>query len=671
MNKTRFTICLFLAIASVWTQAQTNLQPIGIDFFAKIRSISNVKTIGDEIFFTLRQANIKDDNYTTDLFQLVEGKAVRLTDTGHFGGYEIIGEAIVTQKQKDESTIFLKQSKGYGGPQEWLRIPYRVGQVKFLDDTHFYFTSSKREKPENSMLPDSLTAKDADKRYRIFEDLPFWSNGRGDIKPQHSLLYYYNNGEVTLLTDTLANIGSLELSPNRNFLVYIDSRYHGFKIPYGNHLYVLDTKNNKAVERAVADSVRYGLVKFIDNESLLLSVSARNEDNPQANSPYYSLNVVTGKSGLLYDGDQYPIGGGTLSDVKGNNRSDVIFEKQGIVYATTNVDYTALARLSYQSGKVTLLTPAGFTVDEYIPYQKGYLLIGSYGQGAQELFTFDGKTAPQRISDINTSLFEQYTVSKTQKIKYTNKAGQQLRGFILPPVNREPNKKYPTILNIHGGPKSAYGISFFHEMEYWANQGYAVIFANPRGSSGNGSEFAKLKGDFGGRDYDDLMSFVDAALAQIDYIDADRLGVTGGSYGGVMTNWIIGHTNRFKAAASQRSISNWVTFETLSDIGFNFGPNYTGSDIWQNVEALWRQSPLAYADKVKTPTLFIHSDEDYRCPLPEGIQMYSALKYNNVPSRIVIFKGENHELSRNGHPLNRIKRLSEITNWFDHYLKVQ
>ena len=167
------------------------------------------------------------------------------------------------------------------------------------------------------------------------------------------------------------------------------------------------------------------------------------------------------------------------------------------------------------------------------------------------------------------------------------------------------------------------------------------------------------------------MSFVDAALAQIDYIDADRLGVTGGSYGGVMTNWIIGHTNRFKAAASQRSISNWVTFETLSDIGFNFGPNYTGSDIWQNVEALWRQSPLAYADKVKTPTLFIHSDEDYRCPLPEGIQMYSALKYNNVPSRIVIFKGENHELSRNGHPLNRIKRLSEITNWFDHYLKVQ
>ena len=224
-------------------------------------------------------------------------------------------------------------------------------------------------------------------------------------------------------------------------------------------------------------------------------------------------------------------------------------------------------------------------------------------------------------------------------------------------------------MNIHGGPRCAYGTGFFHEMQYWANKGYAVIFANPRGSSGNGSGHALLKGDFGGRDYDDLMSFVDATLDQIDFIDSSRLGVTGGSYGGVMTNWIIGHTDRFRAAASQRSISNWTSFEAMSDIGYNFGQNYTGGNPWNNVEALWNQSPLAYADKVKTPTLFIHSEEDYRCPLPEGIQMYSALQFFGVPSRIVIFKDENHELSRNGKPLNRIKRLQEIINWFEKYLK--
>lgn len=239
----------------------------------------------------------------------------------------------------------------------------------------------------------------------------------------------------------------------------------------------------------------------------------------------------------------------------------------------------------------------------------------------------------------------------------------------MPPANRIKGKKYPTILDIHGGPKSAYGTSFFHEMQYWANQGYAVIFTNPTGSSGRGSEFSRLKGKFGEDDYYDLIDFTDAAIKQIDFINADKLGVTGGSYGGIMTNWIIGHTERFKAAVSQRSISNWTSFFTLSDIGYSYGEGYTGTNPWKDYEELWKRSPLAYANKVKTPTLFIHSEEDYRCPLPEGLQMFSALQSYGVPSRIVIFKGENHELSRNGRPINRIKRLSEITEWFNKYLK--
>lgn len=657
-----------LSIESAQAQ-DSRKDPIGIDFFGKLRSISQVKTIGDDIFFVLQQASVSNDNYSSDLYQLIDGKPVRLTNTGRFGGYDIIDGAIVTRKQENQQTVFYKQTRSYGGPQEWLRIPYRVGQVKFIDEHRFFFTSSKPVAQSDDHLPDSLKAKDAKTRYRVFEELPFWSNGRGDIIPQHSVLYYSSNGQVTPLTDSLANVSSLELSPDQRYLVYTDQRERGFRAPYGNHLYVLDANTLQSKELSVQDSARYGLLGFIDGENLFLSVSTRNEDNPQANAPYYKLNVRTGQSQFVYDGDRFTVGGSTISDVKSGNRSDVLFEKQGIVFKTAHVDYTPLVRLSYQGGQVQLLTPGDFSVDEYIPYKKGYLLIGAYGQDGQELFTFDGKSAPQRISDINTSLFESHTVAHAQEIRYTNKAGQQLRGFVLPPANLQPGKKYPTILDIHGGPKAAYGFGFFHEMQYWASQGYAVIFANPRGSSSNGSEFARLKGDFGGRDYDDLMSFVDAAQEQVDYIDNDRLGVTGGSYGGVMTNWIIGHTDRFKAAASQRSISNWVSFETLSDIGFNFGPNYTGSDIWQDISVLWRQSPLAYADKVKTPTLFLHSEEDYRCPLPEGLQMYSALKYFGIPSRIVIFKDENHELSRAGRPLNRIKRLQEITNWFDKYIK--
>lgn len=657
---------LFIEGSSAQTIAK---QPVGIDFFSKIRAISQVKTIGDEIFFVLQQASIENDDYSSDLYQLIDGKAVRLTNSGHFGGYDIIDDAIVTRETDDKQTTFYRRTRSYGDPQEWIRVPYRVGQVKFIDGNHFFFTSTNRVERQADDLPDSLKAKDAEKRYRIFEQLPYWSNGRGDIVPAHTALYYYADGNVTPLTDSLANVGQLSLSPNKRNLVYTDQREQGLKAIYCNDLYVLDTKTLLSKCLTIADSARYGTLQFIDDENLFLSVSTRNDDNPQANSPYYKINVTTGQSEQIYDGDLYTVGGSTLSDVKAFNNSDILFEKQGILFRTAKVDYTPLVRLSYQGAKVQLLTPDDFNVDEYIPYKKGYLLIGAYNQDGQELFTFDGKSAPQRISDINTSLFEAHSIAHPQEISYTNKAGQQLRGFVLPPINWEKGKKYPTILDIHGGPKAAYGFGFFHEMQYWASQGYAVIFANPRGSSANGSDFAYLKGDFGGRDYDDLMSFVDAAIEQIDYINTERLGVTGGSYGGVMTNWIIGHTDRFRAAVSQRGISNWVSFETLSDIGFMFGPNYTGGDIWNNVEALWQQSPLAYANKVKTPTLFLHSEEDYRCPLPEGLQMYSALKYFDVPTRMLIFKNENHELSRSGHPLNRIKRLYEITHWFDNYIK--
>jgi dipeptidyl aminopeptidase/acylaminoacyl peptidase len=162
---------------------------------------------------------------------------------------------------------------------------------------------------------------------------------------------------------------------------------------------------------------------------------------------------------------------------------------------------------------------------------------------------------------------------------------------------------------------------------------------------------------------------VDVALEQLDFIDQDRMGVTGGSYGGFMTNWIIGHTHRFMAACAQRSISNWVSKSNTTDIGYFFNKDQQQSSAWENHDELWDHSPLKYADKCKTPTLFIHSEEDYRCWITEAYQMFTALKLHHVESRLVIVKGENHELSRSGKPSRRIRRLDEITKWFDHYLK--
>ncbi|HPE67037.1 MAG TPA: prolyl oligopeptidase family serine peptidase, partial [Synergistales bacterium] len=183
--------------------------------------------------------------------------------------------------------------------------------------------------------------------------------------------------------------------------------------------------------------------------------------------------------------------------------------------------------------------------------------------------------------------------------------------------------------------------------------------------------FDDIRGKYGTVDYDDLMAFTDWAVEHLPFVDKDRLGVTGGSYGGYMTNWIIGHTDRFKAAASQRSISNWISKMGISDIGYYFVPDQQAADIWSDHEKLWFHSPLKYADRAKTPTLFIHSEEDHRCELTQGLQMFTALKLHGVETNICVFKGENHELSRSGRPRPRLTRLRKMTEWFDRFLKAK
>ena len=247
--------------------------------------------------------------------------------------------------------------------------------------------------------------------------------------------------------------------------------------------------------------------------------------------------------------------------------------------------------------------------------------------------------------------------------------GDKIRGFVLLPVDFDKNKKYPTLLSIHGGPKTEFSNIFHHEHQVFANDGYIIIYTNPHGSSGNGVKYSDIRGKYGTIDYEDLMNFTDFAIKKYPQIDENNMGVYGGSYGGFMTNWIVSHTNRFKAANSQRSISNWTSFYGVSDIGYYFAPDQTGANPWDNLEKMWEQSPIKHAKNVKTPTMFIHSDEDYRCPLEQGLQMYTRIKENGVDTKMYIFHGENHELSRSGKPKARIKRLEKIKEWFDGYLK--
>ena len=247
--------------------------------------------------------------------------------------------------------------------------------------------------------------------------------------------------------------------------------------------------------------------------------------------------------------------------------------------------------------------------------------------------------------------------------------GVDIDGWVIKPIDFDETKSYPAILDIHGGPKTVYGEVFYHEMQVWAGMGYFVFFCNPTGSDGRGNEFADIRGKYGTIDFQNIMDFTDAVLEKYPMIDRKRVGETGGSYGGFMTNWIVGHTDRFACVATQRSISNWISFYGTSDIGTFFATDQNDADFYEDVEQMWEHSPLKYAQNVKTPVLFIHSDEDYRCPMAEAMQFYTALADHGVEVRMCYFKGENHELSRSGKPKHRLRRLTEITNWMERFLK--
>ena len=278
-----------------------------------------------------------------------------------------------------------------------------------------------------------------------------------------------------------------------------------------------------------------------------------------------------------------------------------------------------------------------------------------------------GGSASQ-VTSFNEEWINAMELGEVEEVWFRGGAYNELQGWILKPPGFNPAQKYPSILEIHGGPLAQYANCFMLEFYYLAAQGYVVYFCNPRGGRGYGEVHAKaMVNDMGGPDYDDVMAWIDF-VEQKPYIDRTRMGVTGGSYGGYMTNFLIGRTNRFQAAVTQRCISNRIS---------DFGSKYTnwqrqfvfgGESPWENVENYWRQSPLKYIGGATTPTLIIHSEQDMMCSLEQAEQLYVALKVLGVDTELVIFPEESHNLSRAGRTDRRVERLRHILRWFERYL---
>lgn len=272
------------------------------------------------------------------------------------------------------------------------------------------------------------------------------------------------------------------------------------------------------------------------------------------------------------------------------------------------------------------------------------------------------------LTRVNRNLLDRLDLGAVEEIWVDGLAGTKIQGWILKPPGFNPRRRYPSILEIHGGPLVQYGKFFMHEFYYLAAQGYVVYFCNPRGGRGYGEEHARsINGAWGTADYDDVMAFAEF-MAEKSYISKPRMGVTGGSYGGYMTVWIIGHSEMFKGAVTQRCVSNFISEWGSSDYNWTFEKELEAGMPFEDLKKYWDMSPIQYIGNAKTPTLVIHSENDLRCPIEQGEQVFVALKRLGVDTEFVRFPDEFHGLSRSGRTDRRVVRLKHIVRWFEKYL---
>ncbi len=286
-----------------------------------------------------------------------------------------------------------------------------------------------------------------------------------------------------------------------------------------------------------------------------------------------------------------------------------------------------------------------------------------------ELYVRDDAAAKERqLTHLNSALWSKLDLAKVERVPYKAADGLPIDGFLVKPIGWQADKKYPMVVSIHGGPAGMYGVDWYQEFQVYAARGWAVFFCNPRGSTGYGHAFQRaVAHEWGGKAYTDIMTGVDEVLKKNPWIDRDRLGVTGGSYGGFMTNWIVTQTNLFKAAVTLRSISNFVSDDGTRDGAYGHERDF-GGDIFHNYDEYWKYSPLRLVANVKTPTLVLHSDNDFRVPIEQGEQWFRALQHYHVTSELVLFPRENHNLTRTGEPKHLVESMNWQCYWFDRFL---
>ncbi len=599
--------------------------------------------------------------------------------------------AFVSERESEPAQVGEKDAKklGKGKPQIWL-IPTNGGEAHQL--THMQHGASKPVwSPDSKQLLFNAQVGPADEetedgkplpKVRVIDRLFYRLDGVGFIYERRSHLFLINSsgGEARQLTDGDWDDSDPAWSRDGSQIVFTSSRAEDrWRLPTPD-LYTLAINDGKTADvRCLTDgSLGCGSPSWAPDGKTIAFLGTFKLFSG-GHTDVYTISAESERGAATCLTREF---GGSFSDW---TNSDIGDEHLSPPPAWSADGRTLFALASHRgatrifaislkgAGKQPpTLTPGDTHVrDMSVDHAAGTLalLIGSPTR-VQEIYTRSTAASGElrRLTGFNEGFLSELALSTPEYMPYTGADGWPMDGWVMKPRDFDPAKKYPLIVEIHGGPATQYGYGFFHEMQLLTAAGYVVLYTNPRGSLGYGRDFSlAVRGAWGEKDSLDIMAGVDI-LIQKGYIDENRLGVTGGSYGGFMTNWLIGHSDRFKAAVTDRSVTNQASDFGSSDSGWYFADEELETTPWDDLERYMHMSPIKYVKNIRTPLLIMHSEQDLRCNIEQAEQLFASLKYMGRETLFVRFEGQSHGLSRGGHPKLRLERLRHLLGWFEKYL---
>lgn len=584
------------------------------------------------------------------------------------------------------------QSNRSGTQQIWL-LPLNGGEAKQLttfengashpkwapDGTAIYFTASVtaemdiKQQVEKTAEEKKQEREDKSKQPLIVDRLQYKSDASGFInhdKTTHIFRYELADDTITQMTEGDRHHHLTDISPDGESILYVRKSTENVDLEFTSDLYIKQIETKKE-ERLTSETLSIYGATYSPNGKKLVITGHDGSHKGATLAGIYVMDISSKKLTELSRDWDIPVGDFLIGDTRlGSSNAGPFWAENGekLYFIGTDRGATNVYETDVHGTLHTIYRNNNHVFD--LDYREGQFIAGiSTPTDPGNFYSLQLDGTVNKLTNTNETFKEEVHIEEPMEEVFTMEDGWEVQGWLLKPYGYEAGKKYPFILEIHGGPHMMYGQGFFHEMQLLAAKGYVVLYTNPRGSHGYGQQFVDaVRHHYGEGDYTDLMTVVDQVIDKYDFIDEERLGVTGGSYGGFMTNWIVGHTNRFKAAVTQRSISNWLSFYGVSDIGYFFNEWEHGLNLLDDPKKLWDISPLKYAANVETPLLILHGELDFRCPIEQGEQLYVTLKHLGKDVRFVRFPGANHELSRSGHPQMRIHRLEQIIDWFETYV---